>query len=122
MKLISSSPSIAAKAIKTVNSSLYSPRIPVADVKRAVTLLGLENLRSIILAFATMDALPKPRSGIFDHGAFWVDSLLQAILARSLASKRFENQLEAVFTASLLADLAVPVSVFFEAFWVFNSV
>ena len=82
-QLIFSSPSIAAKAIKTVNSSLYSPRIPVADVKRAVTLLGLENLRSIILAFATMDALPKnpaakflitePSGLILCYRQFWLD-------------------------------------------------
>ena len=60
VKLISASPEIAAKTIQTVNSSLFSPRLPVADVKRAVTLLGLKNIRSIALAYATMDALPKP--------------------------------------------------------------
>ena len=108
-KLISTSPEIAAKTIKTVNSSLFSPRLPVADVKRAVTLLGLKIIRSIALAYATMDALPKPPGKLFDHNAFWSDSLLQAALARAFAKKNFSSQLEEVFTASLLADLAVPV-------------
>jgi HD-like signal output (HDOD) protein len=108
-KLISASPEIAAKTIKTVNSALFSPRLPVADVKRAVTLLGLKNIRSIALAYATMDALPKPPGKLFDHRAFWSDSLLQAALARAFAKKNFSSQLEEVFTASLLADLAIPV-------------
>ena len=108
-KLISASPEIAAKTIQTVNSSLFSPRLPVADVKRAVTLLGLKNIRSIALGYATMDALPKPPGKLFDHSAFWSDSLLQAALARALAKKKFSSQLEEVFTASLLADLAIPV-------------
>ena len=50
VKLISSDPEIAARVIKTVNSSLYSPRVPVANVKRAVTLMGLAQIRSIVLA------------------------------------------------------------------------
>jgi hypothetical protein len=91
-KLISASPEIAAKTIKTVNSALFSPRLPVADVKRAVTLLGLKNIRSIALAYATMDALPRPPGKLFDHRAFWSDSLLQAALARAFAKKNFSSQ------------------------------
>jgi len=99
VQLISSDPEITAKVIKTVNSSLYSPRVPVADAKRAVTLLGLAQIRSIVLAFATMDALPKPKGNLFNHNAFWIDSLLRAILARALSRKLFSGQMDEVFTA-----------------------
>jgi HD-like signal output (HDOD) protein len=109
VQLISSDPEITAKVIKTVNSSLYSPRVPVADAKRAVTLLGLAQIRSIVLAFATMDALPKPKGNLFNHNAFWIDSLLRAILARALSRKLFSGQMDEVFTASLLSELAVPL-------------
>ncbi len=109
VRLISSDPEIASKVIKTVNSSLYSPRVPVADVKRAVTLMGLAQIRSIILAYATMDALPKPKGDLFNHNAFWIDSLLRAILARALSRPLFRGQMDEVFTASLLSELAVPV-------------
>ncbi len=109
VQLISTDPEMTAKVIKTVNSSLYSPRVPVADVKRAVTLLGLAQVRSIVLAFATMDALPAPGGNLFNHNAFWIDSLLRAILARALSRKRFSGQVDEVFTASLLSELAVPL-------------
>ena len=109
VRLISSDPEITARVIKTVNSSLYAPRVPVTDVKRAVTLLGLAQIRSIVLAFATMDALPKPAGHLFNHNAFWIDSLLRAILARTLSRKLFSGQMDDVFTASLLSELAVPL-------------
>lgn len=109
MKLISSDPEISAKVIKTVNSSLYCPRVPVVDVKRAVTLLGFGQIRSIVLAYATMDAIPQPAGNLFDHNSFWTDSLLRAILARALSRKLFSDQMDEVFTASLLSELAIPV-------------
>ena len=89
-KLISSSTGIAAKVIKTVKSALFSLRMPVADVKRAVTLLGLRQIRSIALAYATMDAIPQPKGDLFDHQAFWTDSLLRAIMSRSFSRKMFK--------------------------------
>lgn len=109
VKLISSGPEITARVIKTVNSAMFSLQRPITDVKHAVMLLGVRNIRSIALAYATMDALPKPRSDLFDHEAYWTDSLFKAVLSRSLSKKRFSNQMEDVFTSSLLADLALPV-------------
>ncbi len=108
-KVISSAPGIAAKVIKTVNSSLFSLPTGVNNVKHAVNLLGLRHIRSIALAFATMDALPKPSVDLFDHEAFWADSLLEATLSRALSQKHFGTQAEEAFTASLLADVALPV-------------
>lgn len=109
VKLLSSDPEVAAKVIKTVNSALYSPHVSVTDVKRAVTLLGLAQIRSIILAYTTMNSLPMPGGDLFNHNAFWIDSLLRAILARVLSRPLFSGQLDEVFTASLLSELAVPV-------------
>ncbi|MFC1526566.1 HDOD domain-containing protein [Candidatus Latescibacterota bacterium] len=109
VKLVSSSPGLAAKVIKTVNSSLFAVRAPVTNVKHATTLLGLKNMRSIALAYATIGLLPKPKATIYKGEAFWTDSLLRAMLARSLAKKSHPDELEDAFTAGLLADVAVPV-------------
>jgi HD-like signal output (HDOD) protein len=108
-KLVASIPGLAAKVIKTVNSSLFALREPVTNVKHATTLLGLENMRSVALAYATMGLVPKPKATIFKAEAFWTDCLLRAMLARSLARRDHPDELEEAFTASLLADVAVPV-------------
>ena len=109
VKLISSTTGLAARVMKTVNSSLFSLRSPVTNVKHAATLLGLRHIRSLALAYATMQALPKPKGELFDHQAFWTDSLLQAMLSRAFAGKDLADQREDAFTASLLADVALPV-------------
>lgn len=108
-QLISSETGIAAKVIQTVNSAYYGFRSPISDIKRAVMLMGLKNIRSLALAYGTMDALPKPKGDLFDHEAFWNDSLLQAFLSRSLAEPAFKSQAGEAFTAALLADVAIPV-------------
>ncbi len=109
-RVISSATGIAAKVIQTVNSSFYSPRSPVTKIKQAVMFLGLNNIRSLAMGFAAMEAIPKPKGNIFDHEAFWIDSLLRAFLSRSFASVHFDkDQSEEAFTASLIADVALPV-------------
>jgi HD-like signal output (HDOD) protein len=108
--VISSATGIAAKVIQTVNSSYYSPRSPVTQIKQAVMFLGLNNIRSMAMAYAAMEAMPKSQGEMFDHDVFWSDSLLRAFLARSFAGVRFnKDQSEEAFTAALIADVALPV-------------
>jgi HD-like signal output (HDOD) protein len=107
--LISSSTGLAAKVIKTVNSSLFGLRVSVASVRHAVTLLGLRNIQSIALGYTTMTALPAPKGDLFDHEAFWTDSLIRAMMARTFCKRAFPEQHEEAFTASLLGDIALPV-------------
>ena len=108
-RLISSETGMAAKVIQTVNSAYYGFRSPISDIKRAVMLMGLKKIRSLALAYGTVDALPTPKGGLFDHEAFWNDSLLRAFLARCFAEPNFESQADEAFTAALLADVAVPI-------------
>ncbi len=108
-KLISSTTDIAAKVIKTVNSSYYSPRTPITEIKQAVMFLGLKKIRSLVMAYAVMDAAPRPDREIFDHEAFWIDSLLRAFFSRNFAETWRKGKGDEAFTASLIADVAIPV-------------
>ncbi|MBU1698696.1 MAG: HDOD domain-containing protein [Candidatus Eisenbacteria bacterium] len=109
VKVISSSPETAACVIRTVNSSFFALRNEVRSVKHAVTLLGLKHIRPIALSYAVMNSLPHPKESIFNHKAFWSDSLIRAIFARALARRHCKSEEEEAFTAMLLADLALPV-------------
>ncbi len=107
--LISPEAGISAKLIKTVNSPLFALKRPASNVRHAVTLLGFRQVKSIVLAYATMEGIPTPKSPLFDHEAFWIDSLLKAMFARSMAKARHLGNLEDIFTATLLNDVALPV-------------
>ncbi len=109
VKVISASPETSAKVIQTINSSLFALRSPVLTVRHAVSLLGLRHIRPIALSYAMVDAIPRPKDNLFDHGLFWIDCLLRAILARSFAHRHCQGDEEEAFTAMLIADVALPV-------------
>lgn len=109
VKLISSATGIASKVIQTVNSSYYSPRSPVTQIRQAVMFLGVKNIRSLAMAFTAMEAIAKPKGKVFDHEAFWLDSLLRAFLSRRFAATLSKEAAEEAFTASLISDIALPV-------------
>ena len=56
-----------------------------------------------------MEAIPKPKGDLFDHEAFWNDSLLRAHLARTFAETMLPGQGDDAFTAALLSDVAIPI-------------
>ncbi len=108
-KLISSEAGIASKLIRTVNSPFFGLKRPATNVKHVISLLGFQQVKSIVLACATMEAIPSPQGDLFDHEAFWIDSLLKALFSRSIAKQKHLGHPEDVFTATLLADVALPV-------------
>ncbi len=108
-RLVESIPEMSAQIIKMVNSALFSPRTPVLSVRHGVTLLGLRHIRPLIYSFAALQGTPRPTTPLFDQKAFWTDSLFRAITARSLTKQYAPEQCDDAFTATLLADIALPV-------------
>ncbi|MHC4944325.1 MAG: HDOD domain-containing protein [Planctomycetota bacterium] len=108
-EIISSDMELSAKIMRTVNSALYGLTNPVKSVHSAIVLLGLKSIRTIALSYTMKASVPKPKGGLFDQEAFWTDSLLQALLSRSLAQKHKPGEEDEAFTASLLSHLGLPV-------------
>lgn len=108
-KIISSDLEISSKVIRTVNSSLFGLPNQIKSIQQAIPLLGLRSIRTIALSYAMKKSLPKPSGKLFNHEAFWADSLARALLARSLTHYFRPGEKDEVFTAMLLADIALPV-------------
>ncbi len=108
-RLIGALPEISTQVLKTVNSSLFQLRSPVLSIQHAVSLLGLDHIRSITLSFAAVKAIPRPKDALFDHQAFWGDSLLRALVARNFARNYCPEHCDDAFTAMLIADVALPM-------------
>ncbi len=100
---------LSVRIMTTINSSLFALRNEVTSVRHAISLLGFDRVRSVILGYSVHDALPKPPGELFRHEAYWTDTLLRSLLARSLARRCRPGEAEAAFTAMLVADVAVPV-------------
>ncbi len=107
--IISAEPQISARVMRTINSSQFALRVQVKSVRHAIALLGFNRIRSIVLSYAMLDALPRPKCQLFRHEMFWTDTLLRGILARELCLRTSTLDAEEAFTAMILADVSVPV-------------
>lgn len=108
ISMLSADPAICAKLLKTLNSSLYGLSRPVTSVSRAVAILGLHPLRSIVLGLA----LPALQTRVKrDDGLrrYWKSSVAGAIIARELAIRNNDPLCEEAFIASLLCDLGTVI-------------
>ena len=80
---------------------------PQRSVHHAISLLGRDQLESMLLSLAVHDALPsKPTLG-FEAGRFWQTAARRATLGRALADKIDPATRSESFTASLLRYHAV---------------
>jgi HD-like signal output (HDOD) protein len=107
--IISSEPQISAKILRTVNSSQFALRTKVTTIRHAVAMLGLNRIRSIGLSYAMLDAVNEPESKLFKHEAFWTDTLLRSMIARSITQRVLPGDEEEAFTAMMLADISIPI-------------
>ncbi len=107
--LITAEPELSIRILSSVNSSLFSLRTEVSSIHHAITLLGIDRLRSLVMAGALVEAMPRPETALFDHRIYWTDTLLRALTARELAARIRPGHEETAFTAMLVADVAVPV-------------
>ena len=107
--IISTEASIAVKVLHTVNSSLFALETRVVSVRHAIALLGLQRIRSLILSYALVEHLPRAEGTLFNHKAFWTDSMLRALLARAFSKRFGKCDAELAFTAMLVSDIALPV-------------
>lgn len=107
-KVISSDTGLATRVLKTVNSAYFGLRRTVTDVHRAVVLLGIQQIRTLALAYSATRVLPTRVPG-FDPIAFWQDSLQRAAFAQALAPHVARDAKGEAFTGALLQEMALPI-------------
>ncbi len=102
---------LTAKLLAVANSAFYGLQAQVTTVQRAATVLGLREIRNIVLAVG-IRALgrKRPVAKDFDLDGYWRHQFHVAMAARGLAralNRRGEGRLDEdlLFTAGLLHDL-----------------
>jgi putative nucleotidyltransferase with HDIG domain len=104
-KVIESDPSLSARLIQLANASYYGLTDPVSSAWRAVTVVGLATLRSVvatsILDIGTAEGLSVP-------DGFWTHSVATAAAAGLVAPRLGVDAGEA-FSAGLLHDVGIAL-------------
>lgn len=99
---------LAAKIVRTVNSSYYGLRKPCANVRKALVMLGLGPVKTLALGFSLVGSLSGLSSEGFDWEGYWRRSLYSALAARCFAEAgTLVDKADEVFLAALMQDIGM---------------
>lgn len=105
-RLVANDQSIAARLLKLANSAFYGLPGKVTSLGRAITLLGFNTVRSLVLTIGVIDKFSGSSGGrFFDRGEFWEHSLSVATASKLLCSKDPSINPDEAHIAGLLHDV-----------------
>lgn len=101
-KIISSDPALTVQILKIVNSSYFGFPATIDTVSRAITIIGLKELRNLVVTTSVTTTFKGVPSGLVDMDIFWYHSVTSAVLAKMLAKMLNHTDYERLFIAGLL--------------------
>lgn len=105
-QVISKDPTLSAKVLQLVNSSFYGLLKPVETLTHALTLIGTDQLMTIVTGVSVVSVFKDLSSSMLNMRQFWEHSVACGIVCRQLAS--YMNGVvnsERYFVAGLLHDI-----------------
>ncbi len=103
---VQNDPAISTRVLKMVNSAYYGLPNQVSSIAQAVSLLGRERLKHILIGSVLRGVFSGNDNPAFSMQVFWQHSIKTAIIARQLARHTPQiGEPEAMFTAGLLHDI-----------------
>lgn len=105
-RLIMQDAALATKILRTANSTYFGGNGQITTLRRALTQVGNNTLRSICLTVSFQSALnSKTLSKSFNPGHFWLHSLAVACAAKVLACLVHNTCAEEAFVSGLVHDI-----------------
>ena len=106
-EIVSKDAALVARILRAVNSSHYGVRHRITSIGQALPVLGLRNLRTLLMGLSVFPAMKKGRPPVLDHGACCRRSLYSAAAARMWADRLKVADSDDCFLAALLMDIGV---------------
>ncbi len=99
---------LSARILRTVNSSYYGLRERCTTIHKALLLLGMRPVKSLVLGFSLVDAVDEDNaySG-FNYRDYWRRALYAAIGAREIARLAGVADPDEAFLAGMLQDVGM---------------
>ncbi len=104
-RVISRDPSLTARLLKQSNSAYYGQGSSVATVSKAITVVGVHQLREISLSTSVVRMFNRLPQDLIVMDEFWKHSVLTGLLARELATMAEIPDVEHAFVGGLLHDI-----------------
>ncbi len=102
---------LAARILKLVNSAMYGLRREVTSISHAVAILGMEAVRSVVMAAAMQSLIKNGMNKGSDLGVklLWDHSAGAAMACRTIANLVRYKDPEEAFLCGLMHDIGKPV-------------
>ncbi len=104
-ELVSQDISLSAKILKVSNSAFYSFPQQIGSIKQAVSILGMNAVRSLVLSFSFLTMKGGKTESRFNFEKFWERSLASAVAAKLILEHVKGAETEEVFVSGLLQNL-----------------
>lgn len=108
-RLVSKDPAMVSKILRTANSSIYSPSTKVSKLTQALSMLGLQTVRVLVLGFSLVRNLRNYKHRGFRPLEYWRRAIYSATAALTLAQHVHLELKEEAFVAALLMDTGMLV-------------
>ena len=103
--VISKDPALSMRLLKIVNSSVYGFQSRIDRVSRAITIVGIEELKSLVFATSVINKFNQIPSELVDMTDFWLRSVRCAVIAKHLAIESSVLHHERIFLSGLMHDI-----------------
>ena len=104
-QVISKDPALSVRLLKIVNSSFYGFQARIDTISRAISIVGIDDLKTLILGTSVIDKFNKIPDELVDMTDFWLRSVRCAVIAKLLARECSVLHSERLFLMGLLHDL-----------------
>lgn len=106
--VLAEDPAMSAKVLKLTNSAFYGLAREVDSIKHAVTIIGLEAVRNLVLSASVLDMFKGTQTDSEYQEAFWQHSLATGLGSRIIARETHSHSMldpDSAFSAGLLHDI-----------------
>ena len=103
--LLRSDPDLCARMLRMANSAFYSFPTRIETIERAVSTIGLRQIRELVLVTAVVKAFEGIPPGTVNMETFWEHSIAVGIMARELGQKAGLPDADGFYIPGMLHDI-----------------
>ena len=109
-KVIKYDPTLVMRLLRLVNSPFYGLRVKVKSISEAVSYLGIDNLRNLIVVDALKHLFSQDNhQNVFSQTRLWMHSVAVAICSQMIMERMFGTKGEDAFLCGILHDIGIIV-------------
>ncbi|MES9849208.1 MAG: HDOD domain-containing protein, partial [Candidatus Thiodiazotropha sp.] len=103
--IISQDTDLSARLLRLVNSAFFNLKVPVETISRAITIIGTNELRNLVMATTAARIFTGIPGDLVDMTEYWRYSITAGVVAGELAKRCNVLHSERLFVMGVLHDI-----------------